>query len=280
MPDYESYRGKAIALTFTSVFKTGDNKELPFNTSNRDEPAVFSQGALRSVEPNALATITDGGGVPSSLAIGQQHAGVKIFGPTHICNIGTPLGEPGTGCTYLCVDGGKAVFTNNISVGGNADVTGDITVNDITASGCIIGANICSTATICADTTIQATGNITSGSTIQGVNLCATGTIQSNGDIIAFASSDKNLKSNIKKIQNSNNILKGINGYTFDWNEEAERSGSDYGVIAQEIQEVVPEIVVERSNGTLAVDYQKLIPILIEEVKSLNNRIEVLEGKK
>ena len=201
MPDYESYRGKAIALTFTSVFKTGDNKELPYNTTNRSEPAVFAQDAsLRTKEPNALATLTDGGGVPSSLAIGQQHAGVKIFGPTHICNIGGGIGETNS-VPYLCVDGGKGVFTHNVSIGGNAAVTGDITVNDVTATGNIIGATLCSTSTICADTTIQATGNITSASTVQGLNICATGTICSNGDIIAFASSDKNLKNNIKLIK-------------------------------------------------------------------------------
>ena len=51
------------------------------------------------------------------------------------------------------------------------------------------------------------------------------------------------------------------------------------GVIAQEIQAVLPEAVVERDTGYLAVDYHKIVPLLIEAIKDLAAKVEKLEQK-
>jgi hypothetical protein len=106
-----------------------------------------------------------------------------------------------------------------------------------------------------------------------------TGTIDATNDITAFSSSDKRLKNNIIKIDNSNSVINNLNGYKYDWNEKSNKTGQDVGVIAQEVQELIPSAVRENEDGYLSVDYNKLIPYLIEEVKSLNNRIEILESK-
>ena len=98
-------------------------------------------------------------------------------------------------------------------------------------------------------------------------NVCAT------GDIIAFSSSDKNLKNNIIKICDTENIINKVSGYSFDWNEKSEREGSQVGLIAQEVEEVLPTAVCTREDGTKALDYVQLIPVLIEEVKRLNKLI-------
>ena len=55
-------------------------------------------------------------------------------------------------------------------------------------------------------------------------------------------------------------------------------SGHDVGLIAQEIQEVLPEAVIERDNGYLAVDYHKVIPLLVQSIKELSARIDDLEN--
>ena len=71
-----------------------------------------------------------------------------------------------------------------------------------------------------------------------------------------------------------------IGGYTFDWNDKQDTyEGHDVGVVAQEIQEVLPEIVAERSNGYLGVKYEKIVPLLIESIKELKKEVEDIQTK-
>jgi len=99
------------------------------------------------------------------------------------------------------------------------------------------------------------------------------------GDVVAYVSSDKRYKDNIVNISNPLNKLNKINGVSFTWNEisHKETGKKDIGVIAQEIEEVFPEIVETRENGYKAVDYPKLTALLIEAVKELNNKVKALE---
>ena len=69
-------------------------------------------------------------------------------------------------------------------------------------------------------------------------------------------------------------------GNTFDWNDKSDKEGSDVGVIAQEILEVLPEAVTTRDNGYLAVRYEKLVPLLIEAIKELKAEVEDLKASK
>ena len=99
-------------------------------------------------------------------------------------------------------------------------------------------------------------------------------------DVIAFYSSDKRLKDNIVRIENPLEKVGKIGGYTFDWNDNQETyTGKDVGVIAQEIQEVLPELVTERDNGYLAVKYEKIVPLLIESIKELKQEVDDIKQK-
>ena len=100
------------------------------------------------------------------------------------------------------------------------------------------------------------------------------------GDITAFYSSDERLKDNITPIDDPLAKVISISGNTFDWNDKSDKTGHDVGLIAQEIREVLPEAVVERDNGYLAVDYHKVVPLLVSFVKSLAEKVERLEGDK
>ena len=106
-------------------------------------------------------------------------------------------------------------------------------------------------------------------------------TISAGGDVIAYASSDERLKDNIKPIDGALNKVSKISGNTFDWNEQKQNiyKGRDYGVIAQEIEAVMPELVDTRDNGYLAVKYDKIVPLLIEAIKELKQEIEELKSK-
>jgi hypothetical protein len=122
---------------------------------------------------------------------------------------------------------------------------------------------------------------IVSGSTTIDGPLYVTGSIEATDDIIAYVSSDKELKNNIQPIQNSLEKINKISGNSFDWNEDKQDiyKGKDYGVIAQEIEGVLPELVITRENGYKAVKYDKLISLLIEGIKDLSKQVEELKNK-
>ena len=108
------------------------------------------------------------------------------------------------------------------------------------------------------------------------------GNVTATGDVVAFSSSDRRFKDNLTKISTPLTKLSKINGYSFNWNNDNQHiyKGKDYGVVAQEIQEVLPELVQERENGYLAVNYEKLVPLLIESIKELKTQVEHLNKKK
>ena len=110
------------------------------------------------------------------------------------------------------------------------------------------------------------------------------GTIVATNDITSYYSSDKNLKENVETIGNALQIINSMSGVKFDWNETArkmypERIHRDIGVIAQEIENVLPEIVTTRDNGYKAVKYEKIVPVLIQAIKELKAEIDELKKK-
>ena len=97
-----------------------------------------------------------------------------------------------------------------------------------------------------------------------------TGKMYVTNDIIAFYSSDLRLKDNVQPITGALGKINSLSGNTYTWKKDSGREGDDTGVIAQEVQALgLPGLVTERENGNLAVDYQKLVPVLIEAVKEL-----------
>jgi uncharacterized coiled-coil protein SlyX len=110
-----------------------------------------------------------------------------------------------------------------------------------------------------------------------------TGEIRALGDITAYYSSDIRLKENIIPIENALSKVESISGNTYDWKEGFDEihshKGNDVGVIAQEIEEILPQIVTNRDNGYKAVQYEKIIPLLIEAIKELSSKVDRLENK-
>ena len=97
------------------------------------------------------------------------------------------------------------------------------------------------------------------------------------GDIIAFKSSDIRLKDNISPITKALEKVKSISGNTYT----KKSDGSAHtGVIAQEIEALgLPGITTTRSSGYMAVDYEKLVPLLIEAIKELNVKVDNMKEK-
>jgi hypothetical protein len=119
---------------------------------------------------------------------------------------------------------------------------------------------------------LSAGGYLTIG--LNGVyngNYTVTGNISANGDIIAYATSDNRLKNNVTPITSALEKIDKITGVEYDWNTSLQSTytGHDVGVLAQEIETVIPEAVVNRPDGYKAVNYEKIIPLLIQAIKEL-----------
>ena len=116
--------------------------------------------------------------------------------------------------------------------------------------------------------------------TNQVASISGTGNASFNGDVVASCSSDERLKDNKKNIENALEKVESLNGVEFDWNDKQDvYEGHDIGVIAQEVEKILPEIVNTRDNGYKAVKYEKLVPLLIEAIKELSNEIKELKNK-
>lgn len=106
--------------------------------------------------------------------------------------------------------------------------------------------------------------------------ITSTGNAVFSGSVSAdnfITSSDGRKKYSIKPITNYNTILSTITGVHFKWNTTNQ---DDVGVIAQDLQRVLPEAVIETPDG-LQVAYMKLIPVLVEAIKDLKDRVHALE---
>jgi hypothetical protein len=106
-------------------------------------------------------------------------------------------------------------------------------------------------------------------------------TIRAAGDITAFFTSDKQLKKDIQPISSALQKIDRVTGVEFNWDEEKQTDhiGHDVGVIAQEMEEVLPEVVTTRENGYKAVRYEKIVPLLIQAIKELKQQVEQLKNK-
>ena len=110
------------------------------------------------------------------------------------------------------------------------------------------------------------------------------GDFHADGDVIAFSTtvSDERLKTDIQKIENATDKISQINGYTFTYKEDGKKSA---GVIAQELEKVLPSAVSEKEllkkdDGVTykTVHYDQIIGLLVESIKELKQEINELKG--
>ena len=106
------------------------------------------------------------------------------------------------------------------------------------------------------------------------------GRLDAGNDVVAYSSSDIRFKKNTTPIQDALFKIQQLQGIEFDWIPDEENhgyEGHDVGVIAQEVEKVLPEVVTTRNSGYKAVKYEKMIPLLIEGIKEQQTQIEELK---
>jgi hypothetical protein len=202
--------------------------------------------------------------------------------------------------------GGGASGTWGISVTGSAaSITGtyggSLTSSQVTTalgftpynssnpSGYITGSgNTTGTASNITAYTINQNLGTANSPTFAGLTI--NGAITATGNVTAYFSSDIKFKENIQPIKGAVGKVCGIGGDTYDWTDKyiEDAGGADgyfvtknsFGVIAQKVQKEFPLAVHERSDGSLAVDYPKLVALAFAAIAELNEKLQSLESVK
>jgi hypothetical protein len=223
---------------------------------------------LTGVAPIAGAGVVVTG---TTVSIGQDVATTSSvtfneIGASNVTLTGTITAATGT-FVYQIFESSSTIITSGSNVFGNDAADIQQITGSLTQSGSmdIVGQ-------------ISASGvGLFSG---LGVGTAASGTIGAilaTNDVVAFASSDERLKENVVLIEGALDKVKSMRGVEFDWiaNEEIHPNhGHDLGVIAQEVEAVLPTLVQTRENGYKAVKYDKMVAVLIEAVKELSIKVE------
>jgi len=183
----------------------------------------------------------------------------------------------GTGLSGTSYNGSAAVTIANSGVTSNVAGTG-VTVSGATGA-----------VTISIGQAVATSSNVQFNSLGVGTAGSATaGEIRATNNITGYYSSDIKFKENVRQIDNAVEKAISIGGKYFDWTDEciASKGGADgyfvrkndIGVIAQDVQAVLPEAVRTREDGTLAVDYQKLVSLAFAAIAELKAEINTLKG--
>jgi len=244
-------------ITGASGIISGSSQISGLTTSNLSGTAAITNGQLA----NSSVTVTAGTGMSGG-------GSVSLGGSVTLTNAGVTSNVAGSG----------------ISVSG---ATGAVTITNTGVRSIAAGTGVSVSATTGDSCTISIGQAVTTSSNVQfnslGIGMAASATagrIDATNDIVAFSSSDIRFKENIKPIENAIDKIRKISGNTYDWKEENKiehgYEGNDVGVIAQEIEAVLPQLVQTRESGYKAVKYDKLVALLIEGIKEQQLQIEQL----
>jgi hypothetical protein len=126
--------------------------------------------------------------------------------------------------------------------------------------------------------TFSTGGNVGIGSNSPGYPLDVNGTARVT---TLIETSSKRYKKNIKTLPSQLEVINELRPVTFKWKDKTKGEDTQYGLIAEEVQTIVPEAVALNDKGeTEAVSYTKLVPILIKAVQELRAKVEALENKR
>jgi trimeric autotransporter adhesin len=125
-------------------------------------------------------------------------------------------------------------------------------------------------------------GNLGIGTATPSQKLEVNGNIQA---VTLFQSSDERYKTNIRKIEKSLDKISQLQGVKYQFNKQQFKDkgfpdGDNDGLLAQQVQKVFPELVSADAEGYLSVDYVSIIPILIESIKELKTKVDLLKAEK
>ena len=264
----------ANAVSANAVITTANTNLRLYADAQITANAVSSNAVITAANTN-LKLYTDAQ-ITANLVSAKSYADGKVSsvsgtsgrisssgGTTPIIDLSTSGVTAGTygGTTQIPVvtidTYGRATYAANVTFSGGATITDDTTTS-------------ASRYPLFADATSGTLSTAYTSSTDLTYNP-ATGTLSA---VIFTSLSDRNVKDNIQVVTNALDTIKQLEGVSFSWKENGNKS---YGVIAQDIEQVLPDVVQTNDAGLKTVDYQALSAFLIESIKELKTEIDTLK---
>lgn len=275
-----TYNGNAWALSIggslnTSVVPEGSN--LYFSNA-RVYSNVTQLGYITSSSLSGYATNTQLGSYATNAQLTSYATtanSLSQFASTTSVQLATLISDE-TGSGNLVFATSPTLVTPNLGTPSAVVLTNASgTANNLTA-------NIANFINVTDDTTTNATrypifANGTSGVISEQISSTKLFFNPSTGLLTSTdynSSSDERLKENIKTVENAVDTISSLRGVTFDWKEG---NAKGIGLIAQEVNDVLPDVVTTDENGYMGVKYTNIIGILVEAIKEQQEQINTLK---
>jgi predicted acyltransferase (DUF342 family) len=275
-----TYRSGYIDVYLNGVrLSSGDYTETDSDTVTLSTAATYGDvvefvnyesRAISEVQPvwRNDGTGAGSGGIYTFTSVGvgtsAQTSFFEVYGSAQIrTGVVTITNSSDTDIVRI-TDGGFNVISGITTLGGNLVVSGDLDVSGITT----LGGNL----VVSGDLDINGTGTHDIFGTVSLDNVAVAGIVTA---VDFNSTSDQSLKTNINTVNNALDIVNELRGVSFDWKETGKPS---YGVIAQELEKVLPALVSD--TNIKSVNYNGIIGVLIESIKELSEEIEKLKNDK
>ena len=239
---YSSQYHKNLTSSVASFIAPNNTQSVVVTVSHHIGMDYLSTGLTITLRASIPSFTPSLGNAPQTVEVCRQ--GIQVFAADNFFKIDT--------------DGGSSTF---LDIAGSTAIDGNLNATSIEAESATI-------------TSLQITDLSFAGS-----QLTINGDLRVTGDIYAQATSDRRLKNNLSIIDNPLSKIIKLNGYEFDWLESEVHGlrGHDIGVIAQEVEEIIPSAVGLKRGEYKGVEYHKIIPLLIEGIKEQQVQIEDLK---
>jgi hypothetical protein len=259
--------------TINSIVSFNATNSIKVPVGNSAQRPVGSTGQFRFNTTTNYLEVYDNNmwtqvGAPSYTLITDQQ-----FNGDGTTVVFTLSGNATTAGTIVSINGVQQIPTTAYAVSG---VT--LTFTEAPAVGDLIDVRVLTTTT-----TVYSISNGLGTAEISVVdgssNIAATGNLVVSGNVYAqnfVNTSDASLKDNVTPIVNAGQVVDGLQGVGYDWKDG---SGHAYGMIAQAVEQILPEAVSTNAEGIKSVNYIMVIPFLIETVKELRQDIEAIKAQ-
>jgi hypothetical protein len=273
-----AYSVTGTTLTFTEAPATGDVIDVRILTTTTSVTSISNGSGNAVIAASATSStinVTGDLSVNGSILGGNINSTAITYGTSNMTVVSSGGNITGNvaGTKIITISPGLVDIVGNLTVSGNATLSGNILGDRIQNGTTSLDIQ---TASGNANITIGGTSNVAVFTTA-GVNV--TGNIVASGDVTAQnvnSLSDMVLKTNINPLVDAEAIINRLLGVEYDWRNG---TGHSYGLLAQDVEKVLPDAVKTSDSGLKSVNYMMIIPFLIESIKKLGSEVAELKKK-